>query len=150
MKKLIMGLMAISAVMVYAQSRNAIQTRYIRERVRIISQDATSISGKVITVYCQGKKKTWATTNDIVIINKPVKGYRRFSKMKAVAVLTEMGMWDEVKKWIVDNGMYDLYLAAQFFSEDNEHFLRGMEVMKTKFGMSDAQAEEFLKKIEDK
>lgn len=139
----------LSLFMLPIFAASPIEKKWIKERVRIVSQDALSVSGKVITVYCKGTKY-WSKTNDVVVINKPEKAPRKFSKMKAVAVLTQMGLWAEVKKWIEDNGLYDLYLAAQFFSEDNEYFLKGMENLKSKFGLTDAQVEDFLTQIEDK
>lgn len=44
---------------------------------------------------------------------------RVFSKLKVVSALMAIGVWDHVKNYIETNGLYDLYLAAQVFSDDN-------------------------------
>lgn len=71
---------------------------------------------------------------------------RTFSKLKAVAALTEAGVWPQVKAWIEAAGLYDLYLAAQEFAEDDERFARGLAALKPALGWTDEQVEELLAK----
>lgn len=70
---------------------------------------------------------------------------RTFSKFKVVRALTEMGIWLKVRDYIVANGLYDLFLAAQDFKEDDEFFVKGLTELKAKFGMSDEEVEAILK-----
>ena len=74
----------------------------------------------------------------------PAKPPRVFSKLRAVEALTELGVWGEVKAWIEEQGLYDLYLAAVEFSEDDERFVAGVSALKSKLGLSDEQVESIL------
>ena len=69
---------------------------------------------------------------------------RVFSKLKAVMALKKAGLWVLTKTWIEENGRYDLYLAAQDFSEDNEFFQRGLAEIKALARKSDAEVEAIL------
>jgi hypothetical protein len=54
--------------------------------------------------------------------------------MKCVAALTAAGLWPQVKAWIEEQGLYDLYVSAQDFAEDNAYFQQGIAVLRDKFG----------------
>ena len=69
---------------------------------------------------------------------------RVFSKLKIVAALMEAGVWAQVKAYITEAGLYDLYLAAQDFKEDNPYFLRGKAALQTALGWTDEQVEAVL------
>lgn len=69
---------------------------------------------------------------------------RVFSKLKVVAALINAGVWDQAKAYIEQEGLYDLYLAAQVFSEDNEYFIAGKTRLKTELGWTDEQVEAVL------
>ena len=68
----------------------------------------------------------------------------RYSKMKCVAALTKLGVWPQVRAWIESQGLYDLYLAAQDFAEDNEYFTQGRQQLQTALGWTDEQVEAIL------
>jgi hypothetical protein len=69
---------------------------------------------------------------------------RVFSKLKVVAALMKAGVWAQVKAWIEANGLYDLYLAAQEFAEDNEYFSQGKAALQSALGWTDEQVEAVL------
>lgn len=73
---------------------------------------------------------------------------RTFSKFKVVRLLTEMGTWLKVRDYIVAKGLYDLFLAAQDFKEDDQFFVEGLTALKGELGLADEQIEEILKKCE--
>lgn len=73
---------------------------------------------------------------------------RTFSKFKVVRLLTEMGIWLKVRDYIVAKGLYDLFLAAQDFKEDDQFFIEGLTALKGELGLADEQIEEILKKCE--
>jgi hypothetical protein len=73
---------------------------------------------------------------------------RTFSKFKVVRLLTEMGIWLKVRDYIVAKGLYDLFLAAQDFKEDDQFFVEGLTALKGELGLADEQIEEILKKCE--
>ena len=79
-----------------------------------------------------------------VLVDAPPPPPRTFSKYKLVAALTRAGVWANVKQYIIDADLYDLYLAAQEFSEDNEYFVQGKTALQTALGWTDAQVEAVL------
>ena len=70
---------------------------------------------------------------------------RVFSKLKLVAALKAADKWVLVKTWIEERGLWDYYLAAQNFREDNEMFGEAIAAVKRYAGMSDEDAEAILK-----
>ena len=73
---------------------------------------------------------------------------RTFSKLRIVAALTNAGVWAQVKQYIEREGLYDLYLAAQDFREDNEYFTQGRTALQTALGWTDGQVEAVLAEAE--
>lgn len=73
---------------------------------------------------------------------------RTFSKLKVTAALMAREKWLPVRDFLVQNGLYDLYLAAQDFREDNEFFVKGLAALKEQFGMADEEIEAILKEGE--
>ena len=71
---------------------------------------------------------------------------RTFSKMKCVVALKAAGAWDQVKAWVIAANLYDEYLAAQDFKEDDPYFLQGKSAIQAQLGWTDAQVDELLAK----
>lgn len=69
---------------------------------------------------------------------------RTFSKRKCVVALKSIGVWSQVKEWIIAQDLYDEYLAAQDFREDNPHFVQGRAALQAALGWSDEQVEAVL------
>ena len=69
---------------------------------------------------------------------------RVFSKMKMVAELTRRNILNQVKAWIVKNKLYDLYLAAQVFKEDNSYFKSGLKTLQNELKISNQDVEDIL------
>ncbi len=69
---------------------------------------------------------------------------RTFSKMKCVVALMSVGVWPQVKAWLEANNLYDLYLAAQNFREDDAYFLQGKAALQALLGWTDEQVETLL------
>lgn len=69
---------------------------------------------------------------------------RTFSKLKVVAALIEAKLWPTVKAWIEGSGLYDLYLAAQDFSEADPYFTRGKAELMAALGLDEATVESIL------
>ena len=69
---------------------------------------------------------------------------RIFSKLKAVSVLMKAGYWESCKKFIEEAGLYDLYLAANEFGEDNAYFLQGRAKIQAELGLTDDAVEALL------
>lgn len=70
--------------------------------------------------------------------------FRTFSKLRLVQALMSAGLWAQVKSWIEAQGLTDLYLAAQVFTDDNEYFTTGVTALKQALGVTDEQVEAIL------
>ena len=95
----------------------------------------------------------WFVTNGVIrakpkYVPLPPPPPRTFSKMRAVIALTEAGVWPEVKAWITTNGLYDIYLAAQNFKEDDPYFRQGLATLKAVLNLDDEYVEGLLDEIE--
>lgn len=77
-------------------------------------------------------------------VENPPAPPRVFSKMKCVAALMKEGVWEVVKNYITEAGLYDLYLAAQNFSEDNEYFVEGKKKIQSALEWTDEHVEAVL------
>ena len=71
-------------------------------------------------------------------------GPRTFSKLKMLLALKKRNLWVLVRTWIEEHGLYDFYLAAQFFTEDNEYFIEGRKELQKFSGKTDEEIEEIL------
>lgn len=78
------------------------------------------------------------------LVDVPPPPPRVFSKLKVVAALRQANVWDTVKQYIIDHDLYDLYLAAQEFAEDNEYFVSGKAALQQALSWTDAQVEAIL------
>lgn len=64
---------------------------------------------------------------------------RTFSKLRLVNALTERGIWPAVRDWLDTAGFYDLFMAAQDFSESHPQFAAALSAAKSRFGLTDAE-----------
>ena len=79
-----------------------------------------------------------------VLVDAPPPPPRTFSKYRLVSALTSAGVWDAVKQLLIERSLYDLFLAAQDFAEDNEYFSQGKAALQTALGWTDEQVEAVL------
>ena len=82
----------------------------------------------------------------VVAGETPPAGARVFSKLKLVAALKAADKWVLVKTWIEERGLWDYYLAAQNFREDNEMFADALAAIKAYARMTDEDTEAILSK----
>ena len=92
----------------------------------------------------QGASDTEKWAKSYVEVANPPPPPRIFSKLKFVSALRSRDLWDLVKSYIESAGLYDLYLAAQEFKEDNAYFVQGKTALQTALGLTDEQVEEIL------
>lgn len=86
--------------------------------------------------------ETWVETQD------PQPSPRTFSKLRVVQALMQEGVWPQVKAWIEQQGLYDLYLAAQVFSDDNPQYMAGLAALQQALGWSDEKVAALLDETE--
>lgn len=112
---------------------------------KVVDEPPAAESGKRV------EPSGWAEdATTITRIYKQVKGETRpegprtFSKLKVVTALKKSNLWVLTKTWIEERGLYDYYLAAQDFAEDNEWFRQGVTELKKLTGKTDAEIEAIL------
>lgn len=65
---------------------------------------------------------------------------RTFSKYRLVCALQTANVWPKIKEWLLSqDGAYDLYLAAEDISEDEQLLKDGIAEAKKLFGWTDEQ-----------
>ena len=69
---------------------------------------------------------------------------RVFVTADLVEALMEEGIYQQVRDWIVEQGMLDLVLATKEFDETNENFQAGRAALQTALGWTDAEVEKLL------
>lgn len=152
MKTLLILLVAGAAVAVTGATTfgktESTGAKYIRERVRIVAQDTTTIEGKVITTYRQGKK-TWMTTNDIQIVNRRVDRPVRYSKLKLIIAAKQAGKWETLKAAIKQMGLEDEWNACQFVTSDYPAYIAATNIVVREGIATEAEVQAFMKLAED-
>ena len=69
---------------------------------------------------------------------------RTFSKLKVAIALRGVGVWPQVKAWLEANDLWDLFVLAQDFKEDDAYFVQGKAELQKQLGWTDAQVENLL------
>lgn len=148
--KVTMGLsllLLMTAIMSIAATKD-IATRYIKERTRIVAQDTKTIPGKVITHYRKGKK-SWATTNDIVVINRVIDRPVKYSKLKLINAAKAAGKWKDVKAAIQAMDLEDEWNACQFITSDYPAYVAATNAVITRGIATEAEVKAFMAQAED-
>lgn len=73
---------------------------------------------------------------------------RTFSKLRIVSALKDANVWDSVKAFIEQQGLYDFFLAAQDFADNNKFFKQGKTALQQHLGWTDEQVDAVLKAAE--
>ena len=80
---------------------------------------------------------------------------RTYSKYLAILAMTEIGIWRSVREWLdttvlagTQTKLGELFDAAQAFRSDDPNFKPVLSDLKAKFGISDSEAAEILRKCE--
>jgi len=80
-----------------------------------------------------------------VVVDAPPPPPRTFSKYRLVSALMQAEVWPQVKTWIESvPGAYDLYLAAEDISEDEQLLKDGIDDVKKLLGWTDEDVERVL------
>jgi hypothetical protein len=77
----------------------------------------------------------------------PVKKYTQY---KVIGVLTKMGKWNDVKKFLETNNLFDMFMAAQYLATDDPNFFAAKKQMAKLLGISDAELDVVLEACIDK
>ena len=140
-------LLSMTAIMSIAATKD-IAARYLKERTRIGAQDTKTIPGKVITHYRKGKK-SWATTNDIVVINRVIDRPVKYSKLKLIVAAKAAGKWADVKAAIAAMDLEDEWNACQFITSDYPAYVAATNAVITRGIATEAEVKAFMRQAED-
>lgn len=80
------------------------------------------------------------------VVDDPPAPPRVFVTADLVEALMAEGIWEQVRAWIVEQGMLDLVLVTKEFDETNENFKAGRAALQTALGWTDEEVEELLAK----
>ena len=122
--------------------------RYLKERTRVVAQDAKTIPGSVITVYRKGVK-TWATTNVLKVVNRAAPRIIKYSKLKLIVAAKEAGKWDDVKAAIQAMNLEDEWNACQFITSDYPAYVSATNAVITRGIATEAEVKAFMRQAED-
>lgn len=78
------------------------------------------------------------------LVDNPPPPPRTFVTADLVEALMAEGIYQQVRDWIVEQGMLDLVLATKEFDENNENFKAGKTALQTALGWTDEEVEELL------
>ncbi len=91
--------------------------------------------------------RTYVETDEYIPTSTKPQG-RTFSKLRIVAALKAANVWDSVKTLLEQRDLYDLFLAAQDFSDTNVFFKQGKQLLQQELEWTDAQVETLLSSAE--
>lgn len=74
---------------------------------------------------------------------------KKYSKLKLIMALKARGLWDHAKDWMESNGYYDLFVAAQFISNDYPLFSEILMKVQSELQISGDLVAEILAESED-
>ena len=80
------------------------------------------------------------------LVDDPPPPPRVFVTADLVEALMAEGIYQQVRDWIVEQGMLDLVLATKEFDENNANFVAGRAALQTALGWTDEDVEELLAK----
>ena len=124
------------------------QYKYLAARTRIVSQDTTTIPGKVITHYLKGGE-LWATTNNIAVINRNVDRPVKYSKLKLINAAKAAGKWQDVKAAIKAMDLEDEWQACQYITSDYPAYVAATNTVITRGIATEAEVKAFMRQAVD-
>lgn len=122
--------------------------RYLKERTRVVAQDAKTIPGSVITVYRKGVK-SWATTNVLKVVNRAAPRVVKYSKLKLIVAAKSAGKWDDVKAAIQAMNLEDEWQACQYVSSDYPAYVAATNTVIAQGVATEEEVRAFMKMAED-
>ena len=100
----------------------------------------------VITGYVFNASSGIATALVEVKDGAPVKKYTQY---KIIGLLMRMGKWAQVKQYLVDNDLFDLFMGAQFLSNADENFVNAKKMMSQLLQLDESVIDELLEACVD-
>ena len=77
----------------------------------------------------------------LVPLNPPP---RTYSKLRLIAALSKRNLWQQVRDWLIETDLYDLFLAANDFREDHPQFAAALSAAQTRFHLTPSETAAIL------
>lgn len=113
---------------------------------KIVINYPKDIDESRFTVVQNGYKETAKLLSATWSITEK-KSFYVISKYKFIAKLIEMNLWIQVKQLLEDNGLLDLFNAAQELNTEDQFFKQGIQLAKTELGITDEQIQQFIQQV---
>lgn len=76
----------------------------------------------------------------------PIKKYTQY---RIISLLMQIGKWDEVKAFLVEKKLYDLFIGAQYLATDDPIFFGALKEMAKLLGVSMSELDALLENCRD-
>ena len=100
----------------------------------------------VTTGYVFSAESGTATALYQIKDGAPVKKYTQY---KIIGLLMKLGKWQQVKQYLIEHELYDLFMGAQFLSNADENFINAKKVMGQLLQIDEAVIDELLETCVD-
>ena len=75
---------------------------------------------------------------------------RTYSKLRLVTALSKRNLWQQVRNWLIETDLYDLFLAAQSFRSDHPQFTAALSAAQSNFSLTPTETAAILEESEAK
>ena len=83
----------------------------------------------------------------LVPLNPPPCAY---SKLRLIMALSKRNLWQQVRDWLTETDLYDLFLAANDFREDHPKFAAALTAAQARFHLTQSETAAILEESEAK
>ena len=115
-------------------------------KVVVPSYEQGMLQYPVTVGYTFDATKGTATANIEIRDGAPVKKYTQY---KVIGMLMQIGKWEEVKAFLVEKNLYDLFIGAQYLATDDPVFFGAVKEMTKLLGLSQQEMDALLEKCLD-
>ena len=127
------------------------QTAYVRAgcgwyRIIVPEVELGMLQYPVTTGYTFDAMSGTATAKVEVRDGAPVKKYTQY---RVIGLLMQIGKWDEVKSFLVEKNLYDLFISAQYLATDDPIFFGALKEMAKLLSLSMSELDALLEKCLD-
>ena len=73
-----------------------------------------------------------------------------YSKLRLIMALSKRNLWQQVRDWLTETDLYDLFLAANDFREDHPKFAAALTAAQARFHLTQSETAAILEESEAK
>lgn len=95
----------------------------------------------VVTGYVFNVENSTATALKSICDNGPQKKYTQY---RIIGLLMKLGLWDSAKQMLIESNAYDLFMGAQYLTNDDPNFFAAKKTLAQKMGLDDETVDAML------